>query len=163
MEYKDYYKVLGVSKKADKAEIKKAYRKLARKFHPDVNPDDKSAEDKFKELNEAYEVLSDPDKRQKYDQFGASWKQYSHTGGRPEDFNWNQWTTRPGSAGTTRTVTQEELEQMLGRDFGGGGLGGFSDFFETLFGGTGKRSASFGGRQRVVRAQRGQDLPLIHI
>ncbi len=161
MEYKDYYKILGVSKNAEKDEIKKAYRKLARQYHPDVNPDNKAAEEKFKELNEAYEVLSDPEKRQKYNQFGASWKQYSHTGGRPEDFNWNQWSAGPSSGGYTRTVSQEELEQILGQDFGsafgGGGVGGFSDFFETLFGGMGQRATGYGGKQRVVRAQRGRD------
>lgn len=136
MDYKDYYKILGVSKNASKDEIKKAYRKLARKYHPDVNPDDKASEDKFKEINEAYEVLSDTEKRKKYDQFGSQWKQYTSAGGRPEDFDWRQWSS--GAAGSpggtyTRTVSPEEFEQM----FGGGAGGGFSDFFETLFGGLG--------------------------
>jgi DnaJ-class molecular chaperone len=76
MDYKDYYKILGIEKSADKDELKKAYRKLARKHHPDVNPGDKASEEKFKEINEAYEVLSDPEKRKKYDQFGAQWQQY---------------------------------------------------------------------------------------
>jgi curved DNA-binding protein len=155
MDYKDYYKTLGVNKNAAKDEIKKAYRKLARKYHPDVNPGDKTAEDKFKEINEAYEVLSDSDKRQKYDQFGSQWQQYARSGGRPEDFDWSQWTARPGGQGYTRTVTPEELEQMLGGSFGG--AGGFSDFFEMLFGGMGGRTSSFSGRERAGRAQRGRD------
>lgn len=160
MDYKDYYNILGVSRSASQDEIKKAYRKLARQYHPDRNPDDKTAETKFKEINEANEVLSDPDKRSKYDQFGSQWEQYARAGGRPEDFNWNQW----GGGGTTRTVSPEEFEQM----FGGGGMdgGGFSDFFETLFGGMGRRSGfeqggfsqggfSQGGFGNI--AQRGQD------
>lgn len=133
MQYRDYYKTLNVSKTASQDEIKKAYRKLAREYHPDVNPDDPNAEEKFKDINEAYQVLSDEDKRKKYDQFGSQWKQYQQTGGRAEDFDWSQWAAQgqPGG-GQYRTVTQEELEQMFG-----GGLGGFSDFFETLFGGMG--------------------------
>ncbi|OGO29276.1 MAG: hypothetical protein A2Z16_17085 [Chloroflexi bacterium RBG_16_54_18] len=159
MDYKDYYKILGVEKSADKDELKKAYRKLARKHHPDVNPGDKASEEKFKEINEAYEVLSDPVKRKKYDQFGAQWQQYSHTGGRPEDFDWTQWRAGPGGGGTTRTVTPEEFEQMFGGGFGNaGGMGGFSDFFEMLFGGMGQRpGAGTGGRTRSVRAQAGRD------
>jgi len=131
MQYRDYYQTLGVNKSANQDEIKKAYRKLAREFHPDVNPDDPNAEEKFKDINEAYQVLSDEEKRQKYDRFGSQWKQYQQGGGRAEDFDWSQWATqgqRPGAQ--YRTVSQEEFEQMFG-----GGLGGFSDFFETLFGG----------------------------
>ncbi len=75
MDYKDYYKVLGVQRGATADDIKKAFRKLARKYHPDVNPGDKKAEEKFKEINEAYEVLSDPDKRQKYDTLGPNWQE----------------------------------------------------------------------------------------
>ncbi len=157
MDYKDYYQTLGVSKTATQDEIKKAYRKLARKYHPDMNPDDKKSEDKFKELGEAYEVLSDPEKRKKYDQFGSQWQAYTRSGGQPQDFDWTQWG-QPGSQGAGgygRTVSQEDLEQM----FGGGG--GFSDFFETLFGGmggmSGGRAASRGGAQRPIRPRRGQD------
>src|SRR5919201_445403 len=80
MEFKDYYSTLGVAKTATDKEIKQAYRKLARKHHPDVNPGDKSAEGKFKELNEAYEVLGDPEKRKKYDELGANWRMYEQAG-----------------------------------------------------------------------------------
>lgn len=159
MDYKDYYKILGVDKSADKDGLKKAYRKLARKHHPDVNPGDKASEEKFKEINEAYEVLSDPEKRKKYDQFGAQWQQYSHGGGRPEDFDWSQWRAGSGGGSQTRTVTPEEFEQMFGGSFGNmGGLGGFSDFFEMLFGGMGQRSTSgMRSRSRENRSSLGQD------
>ncbi|HUW95512.1 MAG TPA: DnaJ domain-containing protein, partial [Anaerolineae bacterium] len=81
MEYKDYYKILGVDRKASEKEIKKAYRKMARQYHPDLNPGDKAAEERFKEINEAHEVLSDADKRKKYNQLGSSWRQYERAGG----------------------------------------------------------------------------------
>ena len=137
MEYKDYYKILGVSRNASQEEIRDAFRKLARKYHPDKNKGDASAEEKFKEINEANQVLSDPEKRKKYDQFGSNWEQYSRAGGRPEDFDWSRWGARPGG-------TRVNVEDI----FGGMGGGGFSDFFETLFGG-GFRSA----QQRQVRGQ----------
>lgn len=152
MDYKDYYKVLGVSKTATEQEIKKAYRQLARKHHPDANPGDKRAEDRFKEINEANEVLSDPEKRRKYDQFGAQWQQYERTGGNPQDL-WRQYQGgQPGGA-YTRTVSPEEFEQMFG-----GGAGGFSDFFEMLFGGA-RQPGGFGaGPAAGARpARRGQD------
>jgi curved DNA-binding protein len=152
MEYKDYYKILGVSKNARSDEIKKVYRKLARQYHPDLHPGDKAAEEKFKEINEAYEVLSDPEKRQKYDQFGSQWQQFTRSGGRPQDFDWSQWTARPGGQTYTRTVTPEEFEQMFGS-----GFGGFSDFFEALFGGLGRQPGA-GYQPRGARAVRGQDI-----
>jgi curved DNA-binding protein len=160
MEVKDYYALLGVDRNADQKEIRRAFRKLARQYHPDVNPGDTVAEEHFKEINEAYEVLSDPEKREKYNQFGAQWRQYERAGGRPEDFNWSQWQGQPGTGpagGGYRTVTPEEFEQM----FGGAGAGGFSDFFETLFGGGmgGFRSDLGAGRtQTQARPRAGRDI-----
>src|SRR5689334_3800716 len=122
MDYKDYYKILGVSKSATQDEIKKAYRKLAIKYHPDKNQGDKKAEEKFKEANEANEVLSDPEKRKKYDALGENWRSYQQRGGQSGDFDWSQWSNR-----------KRQYEQPSGaEDFFGGD--GFSDFFETLFG-----------------------------
>src|SRR5215204_6500277 len=116
MEVPDYYKVLGVEKNAGDDEIKKAYRKLARKHHPDLNPGDKVAEAKFKELNEANEVLGDPDKRRKYDELGANWRAYEQAppGQRPGGpAGW------PGAAGgqggTYRTMTPEEMQDIFGQ------------------------------------------------
>ncbi len=126
MDYKDYYKILGVEKKAEEKTIKDAYRKLARKFHPDLNPGNKRAEEKFKEINEAYEVLSDAGKRSKYDQLGSNWEQYSgqkggQQGGRPQYSGGNQ-----GDFGGFKF--DEDM-------FGGEGAEDFSDFFRTFFGG----------------------------
>src|ERR671925_857286 len=101
MEYKDYYKVLGVSKNASAEDIKKAFRKMARKYHPDVNPGDKKAEARFKEINEAYEVLGDPPKRKKYDELGANWRLYeqAEAQGGPNPFA-GQWSANMGGAGS---------------------------------------------------------------
>ena len=148
MEYKDYYKVLGVPKTISDAELKKAYRKLAREWHPDINKDKPHAEEKFKEINEAYQVLSDKEKRAKYDQFGSSWQQYQQRGGRPEDFDYGPWRQPTGGA-TYRTMTPEEMEGL----FGGGGLGDFSDFFETLFGGRSGFAASSSKRANPRQTQ----------
>ncbi len=124
MEYKDYYKVLGVDRKATQDEIKKTFRKLAMKYHPDKNKDNKQAEEKFKEINEAYEVLSDPKKRERYDQLGASYSQWQARGGSPGNFNWNEWYSGQGARG----------QQVDMGDFGDI-FGGFSDFFSAIFGG----------------------------
>ena len=131
MEVKDYYQILGVARNADEKTIKKAFRKLARENHPDLNPDNADAERRFKEINEAYEVLSDADKRGKYDQFGSQWEQYEKAGVNPNDF------ARGFGGGGSRNISPEEFERMFG-GFGrpgAGGGGGFSDFFETLFSG----------------------------
>ena len=90
MEYKDYYKLLGINRNASDEEIKQAYRKLAMKYHPDRNPGDKAAEDKFKDINEANEVLSDPKKRARYDQLGQSYQQWQQHGGNANNFNWDE-------------------------------------------------------------------------
>lgn len=143
MDYKDYYRILGVSKNADEKEIKKAFRKLAQKYHPDKNPDDAQAEQRFKEINEAYTVLSDKEKRSHYDRFGSQWDRYANAGGNAQDF-WQQWGGNPGAGGSrTRTMSQEEFERMFGGGMGGMGGGGFSDFFQTLFGG-GMGGAGYG-------------------
>ena len=139
MEYKDYYKILGVEKTATQDEIKKAYRKLAMKHHPDRNAGNKSAEEKFKEITEANEVLSDSDKRKKYDTLGSNWNQYRNTGGQGFDDFYSHFgggRRQPGSG------SSYEFNENINDIFGGMG-GGFSDFFESFFGGSGK---GFGGR-----------------
>jgi curved DNA-binding protein len=133
MEFKDYYKILGADKNATKEDISKAFRKLAVKYHPDKNPNNKTAEDKFKEITEAHEVLSDPEKRKKYDALGANWQQYQSGGRGFEDF-FSQF----GGA-TRRSGTTYEFSGDFGDLFGGMG-GGFSDFFESFFGGRGRQN-----------------------
>lgn len=145
MEYKDYYKVLGVSKNASQDEIKKAYRKLAVKYHPDKNAENKEAENKFKEINEAHEVLSDPEKRKKYDQLGANWKHFSQGG-----YQGNPFGGFSGQGGQTF-----HFEGDLGDLFGGRGASGFSDFFQAFFGGGGQGSPFGDFSQRT--ATKGHD------
>jgi curved DNA-binding protein len=128
MEYKDYYKTLGVDRTAGNKEIKKAYRKLARKYHPDVNQGDGAAADKFHEINEANEVLSDPEKRKQYDQFGAQWQSYRTAGGRPEDFQWGGGPSASSREYEYRAASPEDFEELFGT------RGGHSEFFENLFG-----------------------------
>ncbi len=147
MEYKDYYKILDVDRNASEKEVKRTYRRLARKLHPDVNPGDKGAEARFKEINEAYDVLGDPEKRAKYDRLGASWQQWQRAGRDPGGFDWSQWAS-PG-AGATR-VNFADLNELLG----GAGGSGFSDFFSSLFGGM----AGGARPQAQVRPRKGQDL-----
>lgn len=143
MEYKDYYKILGVARGASADDIKKAFRKLARKHHPDVNPGDKKAEAKFKEINEAYEVLSDPEKRNKYDTLGPNWQEQFG----PSGFGAGRRTYNYGAGGRGQQF-----------DFD---ANNFSDFFETLFGrssglgGTGGRSS---GTRNDMRRRAGDDI-----
>ena len=125
MDYKDYYKILGVERKASVAEIRKAYRKLAMQYHPDRNPGDKQAEERFKEINEAYQVLSDPQKRTHYDRLGSDYSNWQRRGA-PGDFNWDQYGGFPGG---TR-VNPDEMQDI------------FSDFFRTIFGIRGEEPGS---------------------
>src|SRR5579871_304365 len=143
MDDKDYYKILGVSKSANADDIKKAYRKLARKYHPDVNPGNKTAEARFKEINEAYEVLSDPDKRKQYDRYGANWNA-------PGGF-------RGGTGTATRTRTygpRSSADDIFGTD----DPTGLSDFFDTLFNRRSSSSTSTGTATREPLQRRGEDI-----
>lgn len=135
----NYYDVLGVSKNATQDEIKKAYRRMARQYHPDVNKDDPQAEAKFKAVNEANEVLSDPEKRAQYDRFGSNWKQAQNSG-----FNWGNWNPQGGDGYTyyTQTAAPEDI-------FGGSG---FEDIFGSFFGGDPRRS------NYQTRTRAGQDV-----
>ena len=138
MEFIDYYKVLGINKSATAAEIKKAYRKLARKLHPDLNPNDKAAQEKFQKINEANEVLSDPEKRKKYDQYGKDWQH-------ADAFE----------------AQKQQQQRGGGRSYSGGAQGfdesQFSDFFESMFGGGGGGFSS-GGSRRQTSQFKGQDM-----
>lgn len=137
MEFIDYYGILGLGKSASQDEIKKAYRKLARKYHPDLNPNNKEAEKKFKEINEAHEVLSNPENRKKYDQYGKDWKHAdAYEEARKQQ---GQSQSRPGSGQRTQT--------------GGEYSGDFSDFFESMFGGAGRQSSQTRFRGQDIQAE----------
>lgn len=139
MDYIDYYKILDVTKSATEAEIKKAYRKLARKYHPDLNPNDKEAEKKFKEINEANEVLSNPENRKKYDKYGKDWKHADEFEKAGYDPNQQQYS-RQQQQGSNQDFSG------FGGDFSGSD---FSDFFNSMYGG--------GGSSRSQSKYRGQD------
>lgn len=150
MQYKDYYKTLGVEKNATKEEIQKAYRKLALKYHPDKNPDDKSSEEKFKEITEAHEILSDPEKRKKYDRLGANWKQYERANTGPSQ---NDWFSNFQQRGNRQQEFKfsGNMEDLFGKSGGG-----FSDFFKAFMGG----GFDFGGQtqsQQRTYARKGND------
>lgn len=146
MEYRDYYQILGVDRDVDQKEIKKAYRKLALKYHPDKNPEDSQAEAKFKEINEAYEVLGDPEKRSKYDRLGASYRDWERRGGQPGGVDWSQWTS--GAPGGVHVEVGD-----IGDLFGGG----FSDFFNSIFGMSGRPTP---GARRAPRRGRDVEYPV---
>jgi curved DNA-binding protein len=160
VEYQDYYATLGVPRDANEKQIRSAYRKLARQYHPDVNRDDKGAEDRFKKINEAYEVLSDPEKRRKYDELGARWAEYEQYeragagGPRGSTFNWSDFAAAgaDGRAGPQRyrPVSEEELHDLFGDE------SPFSDFFETFFGR--QTGPARSGSKRARRPRRGSDV-----
>jgi curved DNA-binding protein len=137
MEYHDYYKILGVERNSSTDEIKRAFRKLALKYHPDRNPGDKQAEERFKEINEAYQVLSDSQKRARYDQLGADYSQWQQNGA-PGNYDWGRWTSGAG-------VQEVDLNDLFGS-------GGFSDFFRSIFGGMDIGQAMGGRSSRVAPA-----------
>lgn len=149
MEFKDYYKILGVDKTASQDEIKKSYRKLAQKYHPDMNQNNKESEEKFKEISEAYEVLKDKDRRLKYDNLGSRYSQHRQSGGMNNDFDWSDWF-----AGQQDQRSNQRYNNT-GDVFGGQSGGSVSDFFDRIFGGASQR----GFNQRTTRnkAQKGAD------
>ena len=143
MAFIDYYKILGVDKSIPQKDVKKAYLKRAKQFHPDLHPDDPKAKAKFQALNEAYDVISDPEKRKKYDQYGEQWKQADQMGGGFGGFG-GQGGGSPFDGFDFSSFTK------------GGGGGGFSSFFESLFGGAGRGTSSFGGFSRQQGPQESQ-------
>lgn len=141
MAYIDYYQILGVTKNASQDDIKKAYKKLARKYHPDLNPNDPDAQRKFQEINEANEVLSDPEKRKKYDQYGENWKHADEFDAQKQQYG-SHFGQNFSHDGTTYTSWSTS-----------GDTEGFSDFFESLFGSRGKRKRSYGYRGQDYTAE----------
>jgi curved DNA-binding protein len=147
MQFKDYYQILGVAPDADEKAIRQAFRKLARQYHPDVNPGDKAAEEQFKAINEANQVLSDPEQRKKYDALRTQYQRWQQGGRRPQDFNWQDWSASPGEGVYEHYGAYDDLDDLFG------GESPFSDFFTTIFGGA--RRAR--GAERPSRPRRGRD------
>ena len=145
MDFKDYYEILGVSPDADAKTIKQAYRKLARQYHPDVNPGNKDAEEKFKTINEAYQALSNVEQRKKYDELRAQYQRWQQSGRNPQDFNWQSWAAQPGQEANVQYGSPEDFEDLFG------GESPFSDFFSSIFG-------QSPGRSRPSGPRKGQDV-----
>jgi curved DNA-binding protein len=151
MDFKDYYEVLGVQPDAEKKVIKQTYRQLARKYHPDVNPGNKEAEEKFKTINEAYQVLSDEEKRTKYDELRAQYKRWQQAGGRQQDFDWQNWSAQPGQGVRVQYTSPEDLEDLFGS------ASPYSDFFNNIFG-QARRRGRGSGRGTASSPRRGRDI-----
>ncbi|MFZ2097962.1 MAG: DnaJ C-terminal domain-containing protein [Anaerolineales bacterium] len=151
MDFRDYYEVLGVPPDAEKKVIKQTYRQLARKYHPDVNPGNKEAEEKFKTINEAYQVLSDAEKRTKYDELRAQYKRWQQAGGRQQVFNWQNWSAQPGQGVYVQYASPEDLEDLFGS------ASPYSDFFNNIFGQVRGRGRS-SGRGTTSSPRRGRDV-----
>lgn len=144
MDFKDYYEILGVPPNAEKKVIQQTFRQLARKHHPDVNPGNKEAEEKFKTINEAYQVLSDVKQRKKYDELRAQYQQWQKTGGQQQqDFDWQNWSSQPDQGARTQYANAEDLEDLFGS------ASPYSDFFSNIFG---------GGRTSSPSPRRGRDV-----
>ena len=156
MDFKDYYKTLGLPPEADEKAIRQAFRQLARKVHPDVNPGNKEAEEKFKTINEAYQVLSDAEQRKKYDELRAQYQQWQQTGGRQQDFDWQNWSAKPGQGlpapqGVHQYANAEDLEDLFGS------ASPYSDFFTNIFG-QARRSGRGRDRGTAPGPRRGRDV-----
>jgi curved DNA-binding protein len=151
MDFKDYYEILGVPPNADKQVIQQTYRQLARKYHPDLNPGNKEAEEKFKTINEAYQVLSNTEQRKKYDELRAQYGQWQQTGGRQQDFNWQNWSAQPGKGVKVEYANAEDLEDLFGR------ASSYSDFFTNIFGQSG-RKGKVSGQGAPSSPRRGRDV-----
>ena len=160
MDFKDYYKTLGVPPDADAQAIRQAFRQLARKVHPDVNPGNKDAEEKFKTINEAYQVLSDVEQRKKYDHLREQYQHWQQTGGKQQDFDWQNWsaaragngtTSPPGQGARVQYANAEDLEDLFGS------ASPYSDFFTNIFGQAG-RSGKGSRRAAPSSPRRGRDV-----
>jgi curved DNA-binding protein len=153
MDFKDYYQILGVPQDADEKTIRAAYRRLARQYHPDVNPGNQEAEERFKEINEANQVLADPEQRKKYDELRAQYQRFQQSGGRPQEFDWQRWAGQPGGGGGVRVEygSPEDFADLFGDE------SPFSDFFTSIFGQAQARGPAQ-GRGPASRPRRGRDV-----
>jgi curved DNA-binding protein len=149
MDFKDYYAVLGVPPTAEKKLLKQTYRQLARKYHPDLNPGNQEAEEKFKTINEAYQVLSDVEKRKKYDQLRAEYQEWQQSGHRQQDFDWQNWSAQPGKGARAQSAHQADVDDLFGDD------SSYSDFFASIFN---QARRGGGGRAAPGGPRRGRDI-----